>query len=254
MVNKDFWESDKVFRRSFIVETYNTSYFQTIKLSDLFRYLQEVGSQHSETMKIGFDDLKSNNGAWVLTKQLLEVERLPKALEKFTIHTWSHKHNKIVASRNFLITDENGKVIIKATSDWVVINLEKRRIIPLTKINVDYIQSYNYELFPQPLHKIVVCEDKLVNEFTKKVRFSDIDLNGHMNNTCYVDMVLDSMAEFFTQRQQLKLVNTNFIQEVKHLEEITIRTFQIESNLFHHKIVRNRDDSELFTAITRWEN
>ena len=111
MKDLSFLNSRKTFRREYVVETYNTSYFQTIKVSDLFKYLQEVASQHSEIMKIGFDDLKGNKGAWVLTKQLLELKRLPKALEEFTIHTWSHKHNKIVANRNFIVTDKH-KIIL----------------------------------------------------------------------------------------------------------------------------------------------
>ena len=252
-MDKNFFESDKVFRKKYAVETYNTSYFQTIKISDLFKYLQEVASLHSESMKIGYEDLKVNLGAWVLTKQLLEVIRLPRALEEVTIHTWSHKHNKIVATRNFVVTDKDNNVLVKVISDWVVLNLKKRRIIPLSKINLDYIQSFDYELFPDPLDKIVIDNKYLVNEFTKKVRFSDIDLNGHMNNTSYVDMVLDSIAEFFTKRHNLKLINTNFIQEVKYLEEITIRTFQVQPNIFHHEIVRKDDGCELFKAITVWE-
>lgn len=204
-------------------------------------------------MKIGYDDLQEKNGAWVLTKQLLEVIRLPQALEEFTIYTWSHKHNKIVATRNFLVLDKDNKILIKVVSDWLVLDLVKRRIIPLTKINLDYIESFDYKLFPEALAKIVVTEVNKVNEFTKKVRFSDIDLNGHMNNTSYVDMVLDSMAEYLTKRHKLIKINTNFLQEVKFLEEITIRTYQVENKLFHHKITRTSDQCELFTAITEWE-
>lgn len=248
-----FLNSEKIFKRKFLVETYNTSYFQTIKISDLFKHLQEVASQHSDLMKIGFDDLKSKQGAWVLTKQLLEITELPRALEEFTVHTWSNRHNKIVANRNFLVTNQANQPIIKASSDWVVLNLEKRRIIPLSKINLDYIQSYNYELFPANLEKILVNSDYKINEFTKKVRFSDIDINGHMNNTCYVDMVLDSMAEYFTEQYQLKRINTNFIQEVQWLEEIIIKSYQVEATSFQHKIVRKTDESELFTASTEWE-
>jgi acyl-ACP thioesterase len=253
MKDLSFLNSEKIFRREYVVETYNTSYFQTIKVSDLFKYLQEVASQHSEIMKIGFDDLKDNKGAWVLTKQLLEVKRLPNALEKFTIHTWSRELNKIVANRNFIVMDKQNNIIIRATSDWVVLNLEKRRIIPLSKLNLDSIQSYDYDLFSEPLTKINIISANLINEFTKKVRFSDIDINGHMNNTCYVDMVLDSMAEYFDQRHSLQLINTNFLQEVKFLEDIAIKTYQVETNIFHHQIIRNNDGCEVFTAITEWE-
>lgn len=254
MNDLSFLKNENIFRREFVVETYNTSFFQTIKVSDLFKYLQEVASKHSETMKIGFDDLKGSKGAWVLTKELLEVKRLPNALEKFTIHSWSRELNKIVANRNFIVMDQAGNIIIKATSDWVVINLEKRRIIPLGKLNLDNIKNYNYDLFPEPLSKINIISENLVNDFTKKVRFSDIDINGHMNNTYYVDMVLDSMAEYFEQRHTLRLINTNFLQEVKFLEDITIKTYQVETNLFHHQIIRSNDNCEVFTAITEWDN
>lgn len=253
MKDLNFLNSEKVFKRAYVVETYNTSYFQTIKVSDLFKYLQEVASKHSEIMKIGFDDLKSSKGAWVLTKELLEVRRLPDALEEFTIHSWSRELNKIVANRNFIVMDKNNNIIIKATSDWVVINLEKRRIIPLNKLNMDYTQNYDHDLFSEPLSKINIIPENLVNEFTKKVRFSDIDINGHMNNTCYVDMVLDSMAEYFTERHTLKLINTNFLQEVKFLDEITIKTYQVESTTFHHQIIRSNNAQEVFSAITEWE-
>ena len=64
-----------------------------------------------------------------------------------------------------------------------MLNLEKRRIIPLSKLNLDNVNSYDYELFSEPLTKINIISENLVNEFTKKVRFSDIDINGHMNNT-----------------------------------------------------------------------
>lgn len=252
--NKEFTKSDKVFRRSYTVETYNAGYFQEIRLSDLFKYLQEVASQHSEAMKIGFDDLQNNQGAWVLTKQYLEVIRLPRALEKFTIHTWSHKHNKFIANRNFIVTDEADNLLIKVTSDWVVISLDKRKIIPLNKLNLDYIQSLDLALFTDPLQKIVIDDkSEIVNEFTKTVRFSDIDLNGHMNNTCYIDMVLDSCAEVFSHKKDLKSINTNFIQEVKLSDEILIQTYQKETFHFDHKIIRLSDKREVFTATTVWE-
>ncbi len=244
----------KVFKKSYAVETYNTSFFQTIKISDLFKYLQEVASLHSESMKIGYSDLASINGAWVLTKELLEIERLPKSLERFTIHTWSHKYNKIFATRNFLVTDQDGNVLLKAVSDWLVLNLLKRRIIPLTKVNLDSIQSYDLKLISEDLSKIEVVRESLVNTFSKRVRFSDIDINGHMNNTCYIDMVLDSIAEYFDKRYQLKLINTNFIQEVKYLDEIIIKTYQHEKLVFHHEILTARDNKQVFTATTSWEN
>lgn len=244
--------SKKVYRKDYIVETYNTSFFQTIKVSDLFKYLQEVASLHSESMKIGYSDLSDVNGAWVLTKQKLEVVRLPRALEKFTIHTWSYKHNKIVASRNFLVTDAEDNILIKAVSDWVVLNLNKRRIIPLSKIRLNEVQSYDYPLFSSDLDKIEIQRNKLVNQYTKKILFSDIDINGHMNNTAYIDMVLDSVSEYFSKYKMLKVIDTNFIQEVKFKEEITINSYEIDENTYHHEIFLNSDQSVLFTAITKW--
>ena len=66
-------------------------------------------------------------------------------------------------------------------------------------------------------------------------------------------MVLDSMAEYFEQRHSLQSINTNFLQEVKFLEDIMIKTYQVETNMFHHQIIRNNDGCEVFTAITEWK-
>ncbi len=245
-------KDSRVFAKSFAVETYNTSYFQTIKISDLFKYLQEVAALHSESMQIGFNDLMSASGAWVLTKQLVKINRLPKSLEKFKIHTWSHKHNKIIATRNFVVTDSQNKIIIEAVSDWVVIDVVKRRIIPLSKINLSSVMSYDLQLFSEDLKKIDINRHNLVNTFSKKARFSDIDMNGHMNNTCYIDMILDSLAEHFDKHYSLQEIDTNFIQEVKYLQEISIKTYLIDTLLYHHEIISCDDGKQVFTATTRW--
>ena len=252
MKDLNFLNDKKVFSQKYTVEMYNASYFKTIRLAYLFRYLQEVAGQHSEAMKVGYDDLKANNGGWVLVKQLLEIERLPEALEEFTVYTWSNKHNRAVANRSFLVTDSAGKMIAKASSDWVVLDFTKRRIIPLNKIDMSSTESFKYEIFDQDLTKIELNKGKLVNSFVKKIRFTDIDIMGHMNNTCYVDLVIDSMAEVFSERHTLKSINTNFIQEVKFNDEIIINSYQSGDNVFHHQILRVNDEIEVFTAETVW--
>lgn len=252
MKDLSFLKDKRIFSKDYTVKMNNASYFQTIKLAHLFRYLQEVAGLHTEAMKTGYHHLRAQNGAWVLTKQLMEIDRLPNALEEFTIHTWSNKYSKIVANRNFIVTDSKGKSIIKVSTDWIVLNLLKRRILPLTKIDLSSTKSYNCEVFSHDLTKIELIKDNPVNSFTKKVRFSDIDFNGHMNNTRYVDLAIDSVADRFSQRNSLKSINTNFIREVSLDDEIMVNCYQCGEDTYQHQLVRVNDEQEVFTAETIW--
>ncbi len=240
--------SSGVLERNYEVETYNTSYFRTMKISDIFKYLQELASKHSEILGIGFDDLKSQNGAWVLTKQLINITRLPNALEKFKVYTWCSYVTKITAFRNFLVVDEKENELVKVKTEWVIINLEKRRIIPMSKIRLPEVTKINNDFYNNKIDKVLIQENDLVNSFEKQVRFTDIDINGHMNNIVYLDMLIDSIADYLDQYTPLVEINSNFIKEARFGDKLKIETCKLSAKEFTHSIIRKDDNTELFKA------
>jgi acyl-ACP thioesterase len=243
-----------VLKRDFVVQTYNSSFFRTMKVADLFKFLQELASEHSDVLGIGFDDLKKHNGAWVLTKQLIDIERLPNSLETFTVYTWCSNVTKITAMRNFLVADKNGEVLARAKSEWVVIDLSSRRIIPISKINLPETTYLPTDFYNGKIEKIKSNDNETISTFDKRVRFTDIDINGHMNNTVYLDMVLDSMGDHFESYRKLACINSNFVREAKFGDEISIKSHEIAENEYYHTIYRVSDNSELFKAKTRFSS
>ncbi|OQY38714.1 MAG: hypothetical protein B6226_03255 [Candidatus Cloacimonetes bacterium 4572_65] len=250
MINIDL-NNQAIFSKSNIVETYATSYFGTLKVSDIFRNLQEIASLHSDSMKIGFNDLKEMKGGWVLAKQHLDITELPKAMENYTIHTWSKSLNKLYAIRNFSLRDANNREIAFSTSTWVLINLESRRLIPLTKLPMESVVQFDDNV-TTVTPKIKLNKSSLVNSFKTKIRFSDIDINGHFNNTRYVDLTIDSIAEYFLEHRKLLSISTNFLHEGKFGDEIEIFSYMITPDEYHHLIYNITNDYEMFKAVTKW--
>ena len=89
-----------------------------------------------------------------------------------------------------------------------------------------------------------------MNELAKfSVRNSDLDLNGHVNNTRYAQWLLDSVSEESHRKYILTDYEINFLAETKQGEEISIYGGEIEPDKFQFQGFRARDQKVVFAAL-----
>ena len=114
-----------------------------IKLSDINRenkatnkailsYLEDVGGKHSDFAGYGIMDIPQTHLSWILIEWKLQVIRRPNYAEKILARTWSKEGLKYYAYRDFEVVDEQGNVIVKAISRWVLVNIETGKMERIT--------------------------------------------------------------------------------------------------------------------------
>ncbi|GEM_PF-6739519 len=113
-------------------ESFKISYFQidgnmVMTPAALFSDLQEVAINHSDTLGYTVDYLSGKQLGWAIINWHLQVKRMPKLGEKITIQTWSEKCRRMQAIRCFYVLDEKQEIIIKGTSRWIFMDLDKRK-------------------------------------------------------------------------------------------------------------------------------
>lgn len=223
------------------VTSIDTDFNLDIKLSSLFLYFQEVSSLHSEVLKVGKKETIDKNLHWVITRFSVDVLTLPRYGDKVKVKTYPGGNNGVFFFRHFLITDMKNNVLVRANSTWLVIDgathMVKRD--PFNGFKVPIYQMKD-EL-PNP--------DKVVGEatnyiYSKKIRYSDIDLNTHLNNTRYIELIQDAFNLDFYRQNRIRNILINYNVEFKADDEV-----KVYSNSFNPYLVSGKkEDKEHFIA------
>ncbi len=155
--------------------------------------MQEAGGAHSELIGAGRNALALQNLAWVLTRIEVEMDRYPKAGESLALETFPAPVRRWFFPRYFIVRDERENEIGRAASLWVLLDLTTRRMVQPGSVAA--LMPDNSDL-PAPLGL-----PGSVNEVSGTLeegrflpRYTDLDYNGHVNNTRYVDWACDALG------------------------------------------------------------
>lgn len=210
---------------------------QPASVLDLF---QDVAGAHANQLGIGLGG--DTNLIWVLVKvqyqELLPVEMY----SKVKVTTWPIKPTGIVFQRDYTIEDAEGNTVVKGTSEWVVVHSEKRKMVPVKDI-------YPLETF---------CEDRTFEGKLARLRpeesngevfevvtgFSDIDVNGHVNNTKYANFVMNAIKP--TEQTVIDIFRIDYHKEV--LGGATLDLFVTRGENTAAVIGKSKDNEAMFTC------
>ncbi len=86
------------------------------------------------------------------------------------------------------------------------------------------------------------------------VRYSDIDMHHHVNNTKYIEWVLDHYPFEMHREYHIHTFEINFLAEASHGDEISVHTGPFEDSppAFLHSVFRKGDGRELCRARIIW--
>ena len=160
--------------------------------ASILSLFQDVAGIHANELGIGFAALMERQTIWVLTKVRYALVGTPRRYERVRVRTWPLPPARINFRREYCIETMDGEVLVQGTSEWVVVHSEKRRVLPATDVypSDDYCTD---TCFPGRLAKVPLFEAE--GEGREVVPgFTQLDINGHINNTCYADFVMDALS------------------------------------------------------------
>ena len=212
---------DTVFQRKYRLRTSDFDKYGRIKPAAVMDLFQDVAGQHANELNCGFDDLIKNNMLWVLVRIKFEVVASPEIFQCVNVKTWPLAPTRAGFQREYLIEDEEGKELIKGSSDWVIIHSEKRRLMPVKDvypIKEGFEEKRNFEEKLSKLHDF----ETETEPYTVKPSFSDIDRNDHVNNIRYASFVLDAFSP--KENDKIKTLQIDYRHEVLSGEQLDICT------------------------------
>ena len=197
-----------------------TDCYGDLKLSALLYLAQDAAGEHCKELALDWDAMAQKQMFWAVIRHRVQITRLPKEGEKIRVQTWPMPTTRVAFPRSTVAYDENGRELFRAISIWVIMDRNTRGMILPAKsgILVPGV-SFGNEL-PAPRS---LAPQGLSSGENRQVRYMDLDKNGHMNNTRYLDWVADLLPSKFYGAHQPKELVICYNQEALEGQEIHLQ-------------------------------
>lgn len=238
--------------QNFVIPCYDTDAAWRLKPSAFMNMAQEAAGQHAVYLGFGYDDLIVSNTAWILSRLNIKFLDTPLWRDEITLTTWHKGLNRLFYIRDFVLTDKDGKERVKATTSWLVMNLENRRLVRDPKL-VDMDGICTDDAIETPADKVQMPKD-IEAEYVMdhRVSYSDVDTNGHTNNAMYMQWAMDTVEYEIASTRPVKEVTINFNHETKAGDIVSLYRTSVEKEEGLHVFVEGRlgDVSAFCVEIT----
>lgn len=235
-------------RYEFTIDAYLSDFRGKATLPMIGGFMLQAATKHAEERGFGYSSMTAQQRVWVLSRMAIEVFEYPKNDTQMIIKTWVGSINRIFTERFFAFEDENGKKIGFARSLWASIDLNTRK--PTSVLELDGLSDYINNEIDCPIEnmtKIPLLKDdyELTSEFV--VKYSDVDINKHLNSMKYIEHFVDIFDIDMFRNKEMKRIEINYIAEAHYGAKINILKREEDSSNF----VLEMKDGETSVCSTR---
>lgn len=232
-------DANKIGSYKFIAEPFHVDFKGRLTMGVLGNHLLNCAGFHASERGFGIATLNEDNYTWVLSRLAIDLEEMPYQYEEFTVQTWVENVYRLFTDRNFAILNKDGKKIGYARSVWAMINLNTRKPADLLTLHGGSIVDYVCDE-PCPIEKpsrIKVTTDKPSAKLAAK--YSDIDINGHVNSIRYIEHILDLFPIQLYMRKQIQRFEMAYVAESYYGDELSFFEEEVNEDEYHVEIKKN---------------
>lgn len=212
--------------------------FEELKISALFSMFQDNSVKAVETLGFGKKKTLDKGFLWIVGKVFLKINKYPKYLEEITFESYALEMVHYLYPRYYEIKNNKGEVLISIYANWMLIDNKTRKILSPNDTKV-IIRKEN-DLKPTVLFSPIKMEE-LDKVSERKVYFSDIDINNHLNNEKYIEYMVDLHNSDFYFHNKIKELYIEFRREIKEEEILSLYSYT-KDNL---QIVQGKNENDV---------
>lgn len=235
-------EVNKIGIYKFIAEPFHVDFKGRLTMGVLGNHLLNCAGFHASDRGFGIARLNEDNYTWVLSRLAIELDEMPYQYEEFSVQTWVENVYRLFTDRNFAVIDKDGKKIGYARSVWAMINLNTRKPADLLTLHGGSIVDYVCDE-PCPIEKpsrIKVTAKEPVSKLTAK--YSDIDINGHVNSIRYIEHILDLFPIELYKSKHIRRFEMAYVAESYYGDELSFYVDETNENEYHIEVKKNGDE------------
>lgn len=211
------------YRHTYHIDTRDLDCFDLCRPSAVLGYLQDVAGLAAEDFGGATPRMMEKyRHTWMLARVQFTLDRPLRLHDALELHTWHRGGDGAVMYRD---TDLvlNGQTVGQALASWVLADVDTRalaRMSAFPELQDTDGGALNRTTRLRPLR----LPSDLAEAQRRPLHYSDLDVNGHVNNTRYADFLCDALAlqaapagAFVTE------VQLNYLKECRAGEVLTLK-------------------------------
>ena len=244
---------ETVFEQSFQIEDNMVDRYGRLRPSQLLYIVQEMSGRHCSELSLDYETLASRRLFWAVSRHRAQITRMPDRGETIRVETWPMPTTRVAFPRSVVAYDRAGQELFRAISLWVLMDLDTRHMILPGKSGITVAGTLRGNELAVPSG---VISRELVQTRDRTVCFTDLDRNGHMNNTRYLDWAYDLLPSSFHREHTLREMTVSYSAEAREGQVLTENCATLEDGIV--QVDLQREDApgkpeRVFSARLRFD-
>ncbi|NOX35615.1 MAG: hypothetical protein GXP56_18115 [Deltaproteobacteria bacterium] len=240
--------------RSYKLGFFDIDHKFKLRIQSAARFFQEIATFHSAKIGVGPNVLLKNGVVWFLNRLEIEFFFYPVLGDDIKVTTWSRGFKGFKGFREYAIQSCAG-VVARGSSIWLFYDFKRKRIAKVPAWISELYECEKEKYFDKELDDWKSC-GKINPEKNMDIslRYSDFDVNGHVNNTIYIGFLETLYHETINNNEKsIKNIKIRFCREIGRDKGKIRSGWKKENGVYQCNIF---DDSALYADahITRMQH
>ena len=193
---------------------------------ETFLLYMNAACEHADMLGCGLDDMRKNGLLWVAVRNMIRYIRRPAMGEEVTLATWPLVPGRASAERDYALMDKEGSIISLGKTEWSVVDRERGRIISPAKIFPDGVEFSSDAVELPAFTRFRFDPASFTSLGSYRVRSTDCDVGGHMNNTAYVRMMCSALSTDWWKDLGADLMEAYYVSQMYEDDEMELFLMQ----------------------------
>ena len=211
---------EPIYQQDFEITDNCVDCYGRLKPSMILYYAQEVAGRHFDLIAMDYDALARKGMFWAIIRQRVQITRLPMRGEKLHVETWPMPTTRVAYPRSVVAYDASGSECFRSISLWVLMDLNNRSMILPGKSGISVVGTLRGNELAAPNS---LLPKALTQHRSRAVCFTDLDRNGHMNNTRYLEWIYDLLPSGFHAEHTVKEFTVCYLSEAREGQALDLR-------------------------------
>ncbi|MDA8139201.1 MAG: thioesterase [Desulfobacteraceae bacterium] len=246
--------SKPIWLEQFTIHTHEADANGLARLDSLFSCFQEAAGHHAIDLGVGRNHLERQGCFWVLSRCWMQIQQYPRLGQPITVRTWPRDVVRLFALRDVQFLSQEGELLGSGVSAWLILSQDKHRLMRPGPIMKDVAPTQEPPVAGDVLEKQAAVGN--LSELRRfSVRYSDLDVNRHVNNAAYVRWILDSFNAERHDRSEIAAIRIDYLSETILGEHIDVLAQDLVSDGRQVIVgVRPEGAQPVFQAAVTWRD
>ena len=175
------------------VSAQDVDFDRVASASALMRFMQDTANCHMEGAGPSYDELFDSGRAFIIARFAADFLAPLHSHEEIDVETWAAPSRAASFNRCYRVL-RGGEVIACASSVWALVDKKSGSLLRVEECGIDYGVDDALEV-DAPIRFRIPANAPLREVGRHAVTYADVDVNRHMNNTKYADLLCSYLPD-----------------------------------------------------------